>query len=45
MAQESGLRMNASLARQSRGSKRWPIDKGNVPGNLVGADKHCKDIR
>ena len=45
VAREGELRMNVSLARQSRGSKRWPIDKGNVPGNSVGADKNCKDIR
>lgn len=45
MAQESGLRMNKSSARQSRGLKRWSINKGDDPRNLVRADKHCRDIR
>ena len=45
MAQESGPRMNMSSARQSRGPKRWSVNKGDDPGNSVGADKHCRDIR
>ena len=45
MAQENGSRMNASLAGQSWGPKGWSINKGNDPGNFVGMDKHCKDVR
>ena len=45
IAQESVLRMKASSARQSRGPKRWFISKSDDPENLVGADKHCRDIR
>ena len=45
IAQENVPRMKKSSARQSRGHKRWFINKGDDPGNSVGADKHCKDIR
>ena len=45
IAQESVPRMKESSARQSRGPKRWFISKGDDPGNLVGVDKHYKDIR
>ena len=50
MAREGGPRThsssaNASSARQNRGPKRWPINKGSNPGNLVEADKHCRDAR
>jgi len=40
MAQESGPRMNASSARQSRDPKRWSINKSDDSGNSVGIDKH-----
>ena len=45
MARESGPRTNASSARQNRGPKRWSINKGSDPKNLVEIDKHCKDVR
>ena len=45
MAHESGLRTNASLARQSRGYKSWFVNQDNDPGSSAGADKHSRDIR
>ena len=45
IARESGPRMNASSARQNRGPKRWSINKGSNPKNLVEADKHYRDVR
>ena len=42
MARESGPRTNASSARQNRGPKRWSINKGSDPENLVETDKHCR---
>ena len=45
IAQESVPRMKESSARQSRGPKRWFINKSDDPENSVGADKHCRDIR
>ena len=45
MAREGGPRTHSSSARQNRGPKRWPINKGSNPGNSVEADKHCKDVR
>ena len=44
MARESGPRTNASSARQNQGPKRWSINKGSNPKNLVEADKHCRDV-
>ena len=44
MAQEGGLRMNASSDNQSRGLKRWSAVQGNVLGSSVGMDKHCRNI-
>ena len=45
MAQEGELRINASLASQSRGPKRWSIVQGNVLGSSIGTNEHCRDIR
>jgi len=42
--QEGGPRMNASLADQSRGLKRWFAVQGNILENFVGTDKHYKNI-
>ena len=43
-AQEGGLRMNVSLANQSRGSKRWSAVQRDVPGNSIDTDKHYRNI-
>ena len=43
-AQEGGLRMNVSLANQSRDPKGWSVVQGNVPGNSVDIDKHYRNI-
>ena len=45
MAQEGGPRINASSTDQCRGPKRFSIAQGDVPGSLVGVDKHCRDVR
>ena len=45
MVQEGETRINASLASQSRGPKRWSTVQGNVPGCSVGTNEHCRDIR
>ena len=45
MAQESGPRINASSADQCQDLKRLSVAHGDVPGSLVGFDKHCRDIR
>ena len=45
IAQESSPRMKESSARQSQGPIRWFISKDDAPGNSVGVDRHCRDIR
>ena len=45
IAPESVPRMKTSSARLGRGLGRWFDSKNNNPGNSVGADKHCRDIR
>ena len=45
MVQESGPRINASSADQCRGPKRLSVAQGDVPGSLVGVDKHCRDTK
>ena len=45
MAQESGPRINASSTDQCRGLKRLSVTQGDLPGSLVGVDKHCRDVR
>ena len=45
MALESVPRMKTSSAELSRGPGRWIDNKDDNPWNLVGADKHYKDIR
>ena len=45
MAQESGLRINASLADPCRDLKRLFVAQGDVPRSLVGVDKHCRDVK
>ena len=45
IAQESSSRMKESSARQSQGPIRWVISKDDNPGNSVGADRHCREIR
>ena len=38
-------RMKTSSARLGRGPRRWFDSKDDNPRNLVGLDKHCRDIR
>ena len=45
IALESVLRMKTSSARMGRGLGRWFDGKDDNHRNLVGADKHSKDIR
>ena len=40
MIGESGLRMNVSSAKQSRGLMVWSAVQGNVLGGFVDKDKH-----
>ena len=44
MAQEGGPRMNAYLANQGQGQRKWSTVQGNVPGSFIGRDGHCKNI-
>ena len=39
------LRMKTSSTRLGRGLGRWFDSKDDNPINLVGVDKHCRDIR
>ena len=45
IAPESVSRMKTSSARLGRGPGRWFDSKDDNPRNLVGSDKHCRDIR
>ena len=45
IAPKSVSRMKTSLARLGQGPGRWFDSKDDNPGNSVGLDKHCKDIR
>ena len=45
MAQESGLKINASSIDPCRGLKRLSVTQGDVLGSLVGVDKHCRDTK
>ena len=45
IALESMARMKTSSARPSQGPRRWFIRKDDDPQNLVGVDKHLRDIR
>ena len=40
-----GPRISTSSANQFRGPKRLFVIPGNVPGNFVGTDMYCSDIR
>ena len=40
MVREGGLRRNASLAEQSRGSKVWSTIQGKIPGDSIDKDMH-----
>ena len=43
MLRESGLRMNVSSAKQSRGSMVWFSVRGNVRGGFVDKDEHPRN--
>ena len=45
IAPKSVSRMKTSSARLGRGPGRWFDRKDDNPENLVGTDKHCRDIR
>ena len=45
IAPESVLRMKTSSAWLGQGPGRWFDGKDDNPGNSVGSDKHCRDIR
>ena len=45
MFQESDLRMNASLARQSHGQKMRSDIKSNVPDDFTNEDKYQEGTR
>ena len=44
MTQGDFPRMNASSANGDRGQEEQSIVQGNVPGSLVGINRHGKDI-
>ena len=44
MIGESGLRMNVSSAKQSRGLMVWSAVQGNVLGGFVDKDKHLRSM-
>ena len=40
-----GPRISTSSANQFRGPKRLSVVLSNVPGNSIGTDMYCSDIR